>query len=52
MLIGECDVAAALTLGHGEAFLDAFHRRPEVGTFVLESFAQRICVHVASVRQN
>src|SRR5256712_4775132 len=52
VLVGERDVAPALTLWHGQALPDAFHRCREVGTFTLESLAHRLCVHVASVRQN
>ena len=52
VLVGERDVATALTLWHGQPLPDAFHRHCEIGTFALESLAHRICVHVASVRQN
>ena len=52
VLIGEGDIAPAVDLGHGQALLDAFDRRCDVGTFVLESFAHCVSVHVASVRQN
>jgi rhodanese-related sulfurtransferase len=52
VLIGEGDVTAALTLGHGEALLDPLDRRCEVFAFALQSVAHRFCVHVASVRQN
>ena len=52
MLVGKGDVSTALALGHGEAFFDSFDRRYEIGAFALESVADRIRVHVASVRQN
>jgi len=52
VLVREGDVTAALTLGHGEAFLDPFDRRFEIGTFAFEALSHRIQVHVASVRQN
>jgi rhodanese-related sulfurtransferase len=52
VLVGEGDISTALALRHGEALLDAFDGRCEVSTFTLESFAHRIWVHIASVRQN
>jgi rhodanese-related sulfurtransferase len=52
MLVGESDVSATLALGHGEAFLESFDGRREVGAFALESLAHRVRVHVASVGQN
>jgi rhodanese-related sulfurtransferase len=52
VLVREGDISTALALGHREALLDALDGRCEVGTFALESFAHRIGVHVASVRQN
>jgi rhodanese-related sulfurtransferase len=52
MLVGKSDISTTLALRHGKALLDSFDRRCEVGTFVLESLAHRIRVHVASVRQN
>ncbi len=52
VLVRKRDIPTALTLGHGKPLLDTFHRRREVGTFAFESLAHRICVHVASVRQN
>jgi len=52
VLVGEGDISTALALRHRKALLDAFDGRYEVGTFALESFAHRIWVHVASVRQN
>ena len=52
VLIGKGDVSTALTLGHGEAFLDSFDRQYEIGAFALKSLAHRVEIHVASVRQN
>ena len=52
VLVGESDVATAVPLRDRKALLDAFGRRSEVRAFALESLAHRICVHVASVRQN
>jgi rhodanese-related sulfurtransferase len=52
VLISEGHVAATLALRHGEALLDPFDRRCEIGAFALESLAHRISVHLASVRQN
>ena len=52
MLIGQRDIATALALRDGQPLLDALNRCREVGTFAFEPLAHRICVHVASVRQN
>jgi len=52
VLVGDGDVTTAIALRDGEALLDTVDRRREVGTFALESLAHRVCVHVASVRQN
>ena len=52
MLVRQRDIATAVALRHRQALLDAVHRRPQVGSFALESVAHRSCVHVASVRQN
>jgi rhodanese-related sulfurtransferase len=52
VLVGESDVAAAIPLRHGKALLDPVDRRREIRSFAFESLAHRICVHVASVRQN
>jgi rhodanese-related sulfurtransferase len=52
MLIGECDISAAVALRHGEPFLDALDRRSKIRTIALEPLAHRIQIHVASVRQN
>jgi len=52
VLVGERDIAAAVALGYGEPLPDAFHGVREVTAFPLESLADRICVHLASVRQN
>jgi rhodanese-related sulfurtransferase len=52
VLVGEGDVTTALALGHGEALLDPFDRRYEIGALALESLAHRVRVHIASVRQN
>src|SRR5207237_8111567 len=51
-LLGDGDITTAIALRDGEALLDTVDRRREVGTFALESLAHRVCVHVASVRQN
>jgi rhodanese-related sulfurtransferase len=52
VLVGHRDLTAAIALRDREALLDAFDRRCEVGTLVLESLAHRSAVHLASVRQN
>ena len=52
VLIDESDVSAAFALRDGKALPDAFDRRREIRAFALESLADRVWVHVASVRQN
>jgi rhodanese-related sulfurtransferase len=52
MLVGKCDLAAAVALRHGKALFDAFDRRSQVDTLALESLAYCLRVHLASVRQN
>jgi rhodanese-related sulfurtransferase len=52
VLVGECDVPAAVALGGGEPLFDPLDRRCEVGALALEPLANRIWVHLTSVRQN
>jgi rhodanese-related sulfurtransferase len=52
VLVGECDVSSAVALRYGETLFDAFDGRNEVRALALQSLANRLWVHLASVRQN